>query len=95
MSARGQFGNERSKQKKIQEKAIQASSHTVSKEKRLKFAKRELQNGATMHSKIYVEDESIFQAFATSPGQWVGQDEEPPSRPTFKTNLQDQELLIH
>ena len=52
------------------------------KEKRLKFAKRELKKGATKHSKQYVfEDESLFEGLTTSPGQWVPRDEEPPPKP--------------
>lgn len=69
-------------EKKYKKKPSKPHLTQSQKEKRLKFAKRELKKGATMHSKRYVfEDESIFQAFATSPGQWVGRDEEPPSRP--------------
>ena len=51
-------------------------------EKRLKFARRELKKGAAKHSKQYVfEDESLFEALTTSPGQWVPRDEEPPPKP--------------
>ena len=70
------------KNKKYKKKSSKPLLTPLQKEKRFKFAKGELKRGAAMHAKRYVfEDESIFQAFTTSPGQWVDREAEPPPKP--------------